>query len=54
MYILDVNDRLWRVDDAQPCNGVTHGEHLHSINISSNQHSKEFEVSFVYFCPFDE
>lgn len=48
MYILDVNDRLWRVDDDQPCNGVTDGERLNSINITTNHQNKEFEVSFVY------
>lgn len=43
MYILDEDDRLWRVDDDQPCNEVADVERL---NISSNYRSKKFEVKF--------
>ncbi|KAJ6645639.1 hypothetical protein Bhyg_00846 [Pseudolycoriella hygida] len=51
MFILDANDRLWRVDDVQPvqpCNvvTVTDGERTKS-QISSNYQNKKFETKLV-------
>lgn len=48
MYILDENDRLWRVNDAPPCNELaTDGQRLNSVHISSNYRNEMFEVQFL-------